>query len=63
MSGCVRGYVRVEMLIFGITRPVGTGVTPKDAIDVEKRKKPGTHLMSSKIEALLRELKKVSNQV
>jgi len=42
--------------------PIGLGITPKDAIDLEKQRKPTAHLISSKIDALLSELKKVSHQ-
>jgi hypothetical protein len=64
---CVREHaVRVRLPCVVCTfscfaRPIGTGVTPTDAIDVEKQRKPT--LMSSKIDALMRELKKVNHQV
>jgi hypothetical protein len=43
-------------------RPIGMGASLTDAIDVEMTKKTNLGL-SSKVEALLRELKKVSHQV
>eukprot|EP00026_Physarum_polycephalum_P000815 Phypoly_transcript_00816.p1 GENE.Phypoly_transcript_00816~~Phypoly_transcript_00816.p1 ORF type:complete len:1274 (+),score=280.63 Phypoly_transcript_00816:101-3922(+) len=42
--------------------PIGTGGTQKDAIDVEKGRKQTPQLMSSKIDILMAELKKVSHQ-